>query len=179
MLPRNHFFGGLVVCIILYFGFDVSWIGCFVFLVATVGIDVDHYLYYVYKKRDCNLRRAVGWFMKNGKILMKLDKKYRKEFYSGFCFLHGIEVLGLLVIFGFFIWDLFYFVALGFLFHLILDHIHQAFWRDRFDKFSIIYDYFKYGDLKFIEEIEGLEEMASADLKKKLFGKSNGKRKSL
>jgi len=131
-----------------------------------VGIDVDHYLYYVYRKKDWSLGRAVSWFMKKGQVLKKIDIKRRGEFYAGFCFLHGIEVLGLVVLLGYFFWDLFYFVALGFLFHLILDHIHQAFWRGRFDKFSIVYDYFKYGDLKFVEELEGLEKLAVEDLKK-------------
>lgn len=179
MLPRNHFLLGLIVSFIMYFEFSVSIFECSIFLIATVGIDVDHYLYYVYRKKDWNLKRAVLWFVKNGKNLMRLDKKYRKEFYTGFCFLHGIEILVLIVLLGFFIWNLFYFVALGFLFHLILDYIHQAFWRGRFDKFSIIYDYFKYGDLKFIEELEDLEKIASADLKKRLIERNNEKRKSL
>lgn len=165
MLPRYHFLLGLAVSFALYSEFNVSILGCFVFLVATVGIDVDHYLYYVYRKKDWSLRRAVLWFSRSQKISRRLDKKYRKEFYGSFCFLHGIEILILIVVFGIFIWNLFYFIALGFLFHLILDHIRQAFRRGRFDKFSIIYDYVKYGDLKFIEELEGLEGMVVDKLK--------------
>jgi len=166
MLPQYHFVYGLIVSLVLYFGFDVGVLGCLVFLVATVGIDVDHYLYYVYRKRDWSLRRAVGWFMEKGRILKKLDKKEIKEFYTGFCFLHGVEVLGLLWILGYFVWDIFYFITLGFFFHLVLDWIHQTTWRGRFDKFSLIWDYYKYGKLKFVEEIEGLEDIAAEGLKK-------------
>ena len=166
MLPQYHLLGGLAVSLFLYFGLDVPVLGCFVFLVATVGIDVDHYLYYVYRKKDWSLRNSVSWFMKKRNILKGVDAKMRREFYTGFCFLHGVEVLGLVWLLGFFVWDIFYFVAMGILFHLILDHIDQAILKGRFDKFSIVYDYFKYGDLKFVEEIGGLERQIAVDLKK-------------
>ncbi len=157
MLPQNHFFIGLLISAILYFGFpDIGILSLVVFLIATVGIDVDHYLYYVYRKKDWNLINSVRWFLKKGRALRKIDIKERSEFYTGFCFLHGVEVLILLGVLGYFVWDVFYFVLLGFALHLILDHIHQCFWRGRFDKFSIIYDYFKYGKLKFVDELEGL-----------------------
>lgn len=159
MLPKYHFALGLIASLFLYFGFDVGILECVVFLVATVGIDVDHYLYYVYRKKDWNLRRAFAWFVEKGNTLRKVGRKTRAEFFTGFCFLHGIEVLALLTVLGYFIWNVFYFVALGFLFHLILDHIHQAFWRGRFDKFSIVYDYFKYGRLNFVEELEVLTKL--------------------
>ena len=159
MLPQIHFLVGLVASVVLYFGFDVGVLGCFVFFVASVGIDVDHYLYYVYRKGDWSLRRAFGWFSKNKNALRKADVKTRREFYLGFCFLHGIEVLALVWLLGYFVWDVFYFVALGFLFHLIFDHIDQAIVKGRFDKFSIVYDYFKYKRLAFVEEFEGLAKL--------------------
>jgi len=165
MLPQYHFLSGLIVSFVLYFGFDIGILGCLVFLVATVGIDVDHYLYYVYRKRDWSLVRAVRWHTEKRKVLRDVDAKIRNDFYKGFCFLHGIEVLVLLFLLGYFVWNVFYFIALGFLFHLILDHIDQALVKGRFDKFSIVYDYFKYGDLKFVEELEGIEEMIAGKLK--------------
>ncbi len=165
MLPQYHFSLGLVASLFLYFGFDIELLGCFIFLVATVGIDVDHYLYYVYRKRDWNLINAIRWFMQITRGLKKMDIKIRREFYTGFCFLHGIEVLAITALLGYFVWDLFYFIVLGFLFHLILDHINQAFWRGRFDKFSIIYDYFKYGKLKFVDELEELTKLVENKLK--------------
>ena len=159
MLPKNHFLFGLIASVFLYFGFDVEILSLVVFLVATVGIDVDHYLYYVYKKKDWSLVNSFRWFLEKGKSLRKLDIKERSEFYTGFCFLHGIEVLMLLGILGYFVWYIFYFVLLGFALHLILDYVHQARKKNRFDKFSIIYDYFKYGKLKFVDELEGLAKV--------------------
>ena len=160
MLPRYHFLLGLVFSVVLYFALpNVGILNLAVFLVATVAIDVDHYLYYVYRKKDYSLRNAIGWFDGSIKSLKKFDVKKRKEFYIGFCFLHGIEVLVLLLILGYFVSNIFYFVCLGFAFHLILDYIHGFRNKDRFDKFSIIYDYFKYGKLRFVEEIKGLASM--------------------
>lgn len=154
MLPQIHFLAELIASVVLFFGFDVGVFGCFVFLMASVLIDVDHYLYYVYRKGDWSLRRAIGWFVVKRRLLEKLDKKERGEFYVGFCFLHGFESLILFCMFGYFIWDGFYFVALGFLLHLILDWVDQVSFMDRFDRLSSVYDYFKYKDLKFVDEIE-------------------------
>ncbi len=162
MLPQHHFLIGSISSIFIYLNFpEISILNIIIFLLASVLIDVDHYLYYVYRKKDWNLKNAINWFMRNGKALKKLDIKKRAEFYTGFCFLHGIEVLILLAILGYFINNIFSFIALGFLVHLILDYIHQANYKGRFDKFSIIYDYFKYGDLKFVEEIESLTRLKS------------------
>lgn len=160
MLPQNHFLIGLLVSIILYFSFpDIEILSLVIFLIATVGIDVDHYLYYVYRKKDWSLRNSVRWFLKKGRALRKIDARERSEFYTGFCFLHGVEVLILLGFLGYFVWNIFYFVLLGFALHLVLDYVNEFKRKNRFDKFSIIYDYFKYGKLKFVDELEGLAKI--------------------
>jgi len=156
MLPQYHFVYGLIVSLVMYFGFDVGILGCLVFLIATVGIDVDHYLYYVYRKRDWSLRRAVGWFMGKRDVMMKMSRKRRSGFYGGFYFLHGLEILLAVFLVGYFVWDLFYFVALGFLFHLILDWIDQILKIDRFDKYFVVWDWFKFRKLKFVDELEDI-----------------------
>jgi len=159
MLPKSHFLLGVVAAIVLYFGFEIGILGCLVFLIATIGIDVDHYLYYAYRKKDWNLRKAATWFIEKGEVFMKMSKKKRSGIYSGFWFLHGIEVVVLTWLVGYFIWELFYFVSAGFLFHLILDWIHQLSWRGRLDKFSIVYDYFKYNKLKFIDDVNRIAKI--------------------
>jgi hypothetical protein len=153
MLPQNHFLFGFLFSVILYLIFpEIEFLGLVVFLMATVLIDIDHYLYYVYKKRDWSLVGAVKWFLKKGKILKKMGRKKRGEFYTGFCFLHGVEALVLFGVLGYFVWDGFYFVSLGFGFHLILDYIHQIQVMDRVDRLSAVYDYFKFGKLKSVEK---------------------------
>ena len=151
MLPRDHFLIGTVVSVFLYFIFpEIGILNLIVFLLASVLIDVDHYLYYVYRKKDWSLRNAVRWFMKKRKTLEKISAEKRRGLYTCFCFLHGFETLVLFGILGYFIWDTFYFVALGFLFHLCLDYFNHISNGYRLYKISIIYDYFKQKKLKFI-----------------------------
>src|SRR3989339_499370 len=119
-------------------------------------IDIEHYFYYVHKKNDWGLKNSYNWFVEHGKKLKRLDLKERKKIYTGFYFLHGIEVLFILFLLGDFLHPYFLFVLFGFAFHLMLDIFHNFFYgHTRLDKFSIIYDYFKYKKLKFIEEVEG------------------------
>jgi len=153
MLPQIHFLLGLIVSVILYLGFpEIGIFNLVVFLAATVLIDADHYLYYVYKKRNWGLVGSVRWFLEKGKILVKMKRKKRCGFYTGFCFLHGVESVILFGILGYFIWDAFCFVSLGFIFHLCLDYIHQIKMMDRIDRLSAVYDYFKFKKLKFIKQ---------------------------
>ena len=154
MLPQNHFLFGFLFSVALYLVFpEIEFLGLVVFLMATVLIDVDHYLYYVYKKRDWSLKKAVLWILGMKRVMMKFDRKRRSKFYTGLYFLHGVESLVLFGVLGYFIWDVFYFVSLGFAFHLCLDYIRQVQIIDRFDRVSVFYDYFKFGKLKFVGEI--------------------------
>ena len=155
MLPRTHFIWGLIFSGVLVYFFEFSLIAGLIVLLSSVLIDIDHYLYYVHKKNDWGLKNSYSWFIEHGKKLKRLDQKERKKVYTGFCFLHGIEVLFILFLLGDFISPYFLFVLFGFAFHLILDIFHNFFYgHTRLDKFSIIYDYFKYKKLKFIEEVE-------------------------
>ena len=161
MLPTQHLFLGIIFSLILLFIFpQIGLIGFLIIMFSTVLIDVDHYLYYVYRKKDLSLKNAYNWFAFRKKKLSLLSRKQRNEFYTGFCFLHGIEVLGLLFILGKLSFY-FYYVLIGFIFHLFLDIVHQKTLHDRFDKYSIIYDYFKYKKLKIIDEFEGLVGLKS------------------
>jgi hypothetical protein len=160
MLPQSHFLIGTIVSLFLYYVFpEIGFLNLVIFLLASVLIDVDHYLYYVYRKKNWGPINATKWFLEKGRILKNAEQKTRNEFYTGFYFLHGVEVLILLVILGYLTSSFFYFICLGFLLHLILDYVYQSKTRDRFDKFSIIYDYFKYRKLKFIDELDGLAKV--------------------
>lgn len=158
MLPKQHFMFGAIASLVLYFvfpEFDIfNWV---LFLMSSILIDVDHYLYYVYRKKDWNLGNAVRWFFDRRNILIRAGGNFRNNVYSCFCFLHGFEILAVFVSLGYFVWYGFYFVFLGILFHLILDYIDQITYRARFDKVSIIWDFFRYRRLVFIEDAIGLK----------------------
>lgn len=157
MHPKYHIIIGLIFSLILlYFFPHIGLTGFFLVWTASVLIDVDHYLYYAYKKKNWNLKKAYFWFKAGGKNLSKLSKRQRSKFYQGFSFFHGFEILFLLFIAGFFISGIFYFIFIGFTLHIFLDIIHQRTLHHRFDKYSIIYDFIKYKKLRFIEELEDL-----------------------
>jgi hypothetical protein len=157
MLPLYHLFLGIIFSLILFFLFpQIELIGFLIIILSTVLIDIDHYLYYIYKKKDLSLKNAYNWFVFRTKKLSLLSRKQRNEFYQGFAFLHGFETLLILFLIGYyFFWPIIY-IFLGVAFHLFLDIFHQKTVHDRFDKYSIIYDYFKYKKLKLIDEFKSL-----------------------
>ncbi|MBU2052997.1 MAG: metal-dependent hydrolase [Nanoarchaeota archaeon] len=155
MLPRTHTFLGIIFSLVIAYSFNLSLIAGIIIFLSSVLIDVDHYLYYVYKKKDWSLKRAYNFFIVGKNKIASLSRKQRNEFYHGFSFLHGIETLVILFILGKFLSEYFYYILIGFSFHLFLDIIHQKTIHDRFDKYSIIYDYFKYKKLGVLEEMKG------------------------
>ncbi|MFH1326794.1 MAG: hypothetical protein ABIH59_01570 [archaeon] len=153
MYPHNHFFFGLIFSLVLFIIFpQIGLIESVIILLANFFVDVDHYLYYVYKKKDYNLKNAYNWFVKANKKILELPKEKRKHFYSCFCFLHGIEPILFLFVLGFFLNKYFFFLGIGISFHLICDiYYEQVLYKTRIHKLSIIYDYFRYNKLKFFD----------------------------
>jgi len=151
MLPKNHALLGFILFFILIYFFDFSLFNGIIVMLSSVLIDIDHYLYYLYKKRDLSLKNAYEYFIKKKKKLNELSKEERKKFYSAFCFLHGIEILLILFLLGFFLSSFFYYILLGFSFHLICDYIWLFERKMRLDKISLIYDFIKFRKLKYID----------------------------
>jgi len=145
MLPSKHFIFGLIFAGFLYFIFpQIGLMGFSIIIFSTFLIDVDHYLYYVFKKKNFNLKNAYKWFIEHKKELLSLPWKQRNKFKTGFCFLHGIEVLFILLILWIFVSKYFLFVFVGFAFHLLLDSIYQTTYWDRISKVSLVNDYLKF-----------------------------------
>ncbi|MCK5043455.1 hypothetical protein KAR52_00445 [Candidatus Pacearchaeota archaeon] len=152
MLPKQHLIFGIIFSAILLIIFPkIGWIGFFIIILSTVLIDVDHYLYFVYKKKNLNLKNAFNWFIENGKKFSSLPKIERDKFYLGFCVLHGIEILFILFILGMFISKYFLFILVGFSFHLFLDVTCQISQRKRITKVSLVHDFLKFKKLKLMD----------------------------
>jgi hypothetical protein len=150
MLPKQHFlFGAIFAGVLLLLFPRIGLIGFFLILASSVLIDVDHYLYYVYKKRDLSLKNAHNWFIRRLKKFLLLSREKRNKFYTGIFFLHGVEVL-IILFFLSFILKYFLYILIGFAFHIILDLVFQTIYIDRIHKVSVIYDYFKFRKLEFI-----------------------------
>lgn len=154
MYPSKHILLGGIFSIICFFSFpQINLIEASIIFFSSFLIDIDHYLYYVWRKNDLNLKNSYNWFLKNEKIFLSLSKKDKKTVYQGFYFLHGFESLIILFLLGF-LHKYFFFILIGFSFHLLLDYINIIFKWNKFEKFSIIYDYFKFKKKKFIEDID-------------------------
>jgi len=154
MFPRHHILLGLSFSLILLILFPkIGFFGFLLIFLSSILIDVDHYIYYVCKKKDFNFINSYKWFVKAGKKIRSFPREKRKNYYVGFLFLHGIETL-ILLFFLSLIWNLLFFVLIGAAFHLFLDVIHSRTLMGRWDKVSALVDFIKFKKVKFIEKNE-------------------------
>lgn len=141
MLPKTHIILGFVFSVILFFVFpEINYLEAGIIFLSSFLIDVDHYVYYVYKKKDLSLKNAYSWFLKKKAYFDKLSKEQRKKYSSGsFLFLHNIESLIIIFLLAFLLeLSILGFIGIGFSFHLITDwSVDWYYWR-RLYKLSII-----------------------------------------
>lgn len=153
MLPKTHFILGIIFvsCLYLFFYPYISILGLLVIFLSSVLIDIDHYFYYIFKKRDLNLFRAYKWYIKNARKLCSLKREQMKNLYIGIYFFHGVEILIILLLLGIYIHSFFIFIFFGFLFHLVVDILAGILFEQRFDKISFIYNILTFKKLTPIE----------------------------
>jgi len=148
MLPKKHFLYGLIFSLVIYLIFPINLLEATIIFISSFVLDLDHYLYFIFREKTFGLKKAYQRFIEKGKKFKGLSKEEKKRYVAGFYALHGIEPLIILGILGYFISSYFYFILIGFAFHLILDYIHciQEFHYPL--KISVIWDYFKFRKLK-------------------------------
>lgn len=157
MLPKIHIIFGLAFSILLFLIFPtMGWIGFLIIFLSSFLIDIDHYLYYVYRTGKWSIKDSFRWFLKNKKLFNSMNRQQKDKIYTGLCFLHGIEAIILLLI----AWLIFYpnnfvfFIILGFVFHQLLDTIHIHTSEYRYDKvISFIYSVKQAKKRKLLQEI--------------------------
>ena len=67
MYPTQHLLLGIIFSLVLLFLFpQIGFLGASIIILSTVLIDVDHYVYYVYKKKDLSLKNSYNWIIKKG-----------------------------------------------------------------------------------------------------------------
>lgn len=124
MLPKTHLILGLVFSLIILKLFPpIGFLGFFTIWLASFLIDIDHYAFYSFYKKDFNPKHASKWFYEKNKYYLSLPRKERKKAITAPCLFHGIEIIIVLLILAYF-FNLFLFILLGFLFHEILDLIN-------------------------------------------------------
>jgi len=126
MYPRYHILLGAVFSFLLFLIFPhIDLLAAAIIFLSSVLIDVDHYLYYVYKRKDINFKDSLSFYSKFEKKFNSLSKQQKKKYYTGLCFLHGIESLIILAILSYF--SLFFlWIFIGFVFHHLLDLIEMS-----------------------------------------------------
>ncbi|MDP1729071.1 MAG: hypothetical protein Q8L27_02625 [archaeon] len=160
MLPKTHIIGGLIFSftLMMIFPIDIGLIGALIIFFSSFLIDVDHYVYYVYKTRIFNLNKSIHWYSVNRKKFSNMTFQEKNKIYTGLCFLHGIEafiVLSLLIFIRNPLSPYMVFVAIGFIFHHILDAIDLYIRNYRFDKvLSFFYSVKKAKNKKLLQEIK-------------------------
>lgn len=158
MLPKTHIISGLLFSLILFVIFPaIDLFGMAIIFLSSVLIDLDHYLYFVYKTRTFNPKRSFDWFFINKDKFRKMSAEDKNKIYTGLCFLHGLEsfivLIILLLIFPthsiFFLY-----ILLGFLFHNILDAVDLYIRDYRYDKvISFTYAVYNSRNKKLLQEI--------------------------
>jgi len=132
MFPKSHIILGFIFSLILLLLFPlISWTGFLIIFASSVLIDVDHYLFYVFIKKNWSLKNAYNWFSIRAKRFEFLPKPERKKKAKSCpCIFHGIEAIIILILLSFY-HKFFLYILIGFVFHEILDLIKIL--NDRYD----------------------------------------------
>jgi hypothetical protein len=113
MLPRWHLLFGLLFAYVVYWFTSITIFQAIIIFLASFLIDVDHYLWYIYKKKNWNLKKAI-YFLKTNKKLKTLMIFHTIEFHI---------IIGLLSFF----WRGFFYIFIGMFFHSLVDLVKLAY----------------------------------------------------
>ncbi len=123
MLPKTHIILGALASLLIYLIYPaIGPINTLIIFLSSFLIDVDHYIYYILKKKDYNLKKAFNWFVNQRKIFLKLSPKKRENFERTIIIFHGIECW-LLIILLIFVHKIFLFILMGIMIHMFFDFI--------------------------------------------------------
>lgn len=149
MFPKYHLILGILFVIILHFVFpQLSWLHLCIIFLSSFLIDIDHFIYYAYKKKlnlgFKTLREAYEWHKDRWRKEYTLSKEQRKKLRNpyGFYFFHGIEWIVILFLLGN-ICSLLKYIGMGFLFHLFTDLAYSFFNEGNLNKISVVYNFYK------------------------------------
>ena len=139
MLVKYHITLGAIISIILYLIFQLTILQTFIIFLSSVLIDVDHYLVYIFNKKNLSLNNARKYFLERRKKWIQLVPKEKQKIKRHILIFHGIEFLIILLALSFYN-PIFIFILIGVSIHLILDYIDLIHHKDKlYSKFSQIY----------------------------------------
>jgi hypothetical protein len=139
MLPKYHISLGFIFSLIIYLFFNISFINFSLIFLSSFLIDFDHYLWYLFKTKDWNLMNCVRELTKRRDKILKLTFNEREKIKRGVYLFHGIEFWILLICLSL-LFDWFFFIFLGVIFHMLLDFIEMIYTREPISmKLSVVY----------------------------------------
>ena len=123
MYPTKHILYGLILSLFFLLVFpSIGLTKISLFFLSSFLVDVDHYFYYVFHKKDLSLRNSYMWFVRRTKELRKVPSSKQKEFKKIILVFHGVESWIVLLLISFY-YPIFYYILSGFVFHLFLDWV--------------------------------------------------------
>ncbi len=172
MKPLKHLILGIILAVILFVTLpEIGLVNLGIILASSVLIDIDHYFYYVYKKKKINPIKAYKWYTISIRKICKWSRKQKRDISFGCHFLHGVEILLLLYVLYFYFSPIFLYILIGVAFHLGVDLIDEIIGCGRLDKISIIYGLLRHKKLKFIDDLNLPEPEITRELKIPFFKK--------
>jgi acyl-coenzyme A synthetase/AMP-(fatty) acid ligase len=120
MLPKWHVLINLVLSLILLI--FINPVYTLIFFLSSVLIDLDHYLYYIYEKKDFSLKKAYSWHKLTRERFHNLSKEEKKKHKYFVLIFHGFEILVIMLALSK-VYPVLFFVFLGFFVHLTEDSI--------------------------------------------------------
>ncbi|HRZ85793.1 MAG TPA: hypothetical protein P5277_03345 [Candidatus Paceibacterota bacterium] len=160
MYPKNHIIYGFIFSLFIFFVFpSVGWFGSLTIFLSSILIDFDHYIYFIWKKRNLSIKKSYNWYIDTEKKYSQLPKELKRKVYFGFYFLHGIEAIILLLITYFLTKQLlFIYILVGFVFHQILDFIELRIRNIKSYKLiSFFYSIYKKRNCKSLDDVKWKE----------------------
>ncbi len=126
MLPKTHAILGIILSILIYIIFKITYIEAFLIFFASVFIDFDHYLWFILKKKDFSLKNAYNMHKMGYQQLKKDRSGYDKNPLKVLHIFHTVEFLIIVLILSYF-WNGFLFLLIGMVFHILLDMVEMVY----------------------------------------------------
>jgi len=121
MLPKTHIIVGIIVSLIIFiFWPSAGLFNISIIFLSSILTDFDHYLYFIWTKKDFSLVHAYRWFVRNRKFTASIPFSQRRKYKLPVMIFHGIEFWIFLLVLSFmnkiFIW-----VLVGTIAHMFVD----------------------------------------------------------
>jgi len=155
MYPKYHIVIGLVASALIYLIFDITILQVSIIFLSSFLIDVDHYFWYVFRKKSINPVEATKWFFKKVKIIRQINLDRRNRYQLPVLIFHSSEFWIILIALSF-LNPIFIFVLIGIIIHMIPDFLEIFHYKEPIlYKVSIIYVYITNKKKKDIIELVG------------------------